>query len=84
MLVTSKVLLRTPFSWKIKFHQGHVTPRALTIYTIHPSGNFRGKYSVLQLFQTQNGKIRKCITINIGKFKRKRTNALIKLIAYNF
>ena len=37
---------------------------ALTIYTIHPGGNFRCKYSVLKLFQTQNGKIRKCISIN--------------------
>ena len=41
------------------------------------------KYSVLKLFHMQNGKIRKCISIN-WKFKRKRKNALIKSIAYNF
>ena len=40
------------------------TQGALTIYTIHPGGNFRCKYSVLQLFQTENGKIKKCIGIN--------------------
>jgi len=48
-------------------HQG-----ALTIYTIHPGGNFRCKYSVLQLFQTQNGKIRKCISINWKVQKKKK------------
>ena len=48
------------------------TPGALTIYTIHPGGNFRCKYSVLQLFQTQNGKIRKCISINWKDQKEKK------------
>jgi len=37
---------------------------ALTIYTIHPGGNFRCKYSVLQLVETQSGKIRRCTSIN--------------------
>ena len=37
---------------------------ALTIYTIHPGENFRCKYLVLQPFETQNGNIRKCISIN--------------------
>ena len=46
-------------------------PGALTIYTIHPGGNFSCKYSVLQLFQTQNGKIRKCISINCRDAWRK-------------
>ena len=53
-----------------------------TIYTMHPGGNFRCKYSVLQLFQTQNGKM--VLVSIIGKFKRKRKNALIKSIANNF
>ena len=48
---------------------------ALTIYTIHPGGNFRWKYSVLQLFQTQNGKIRKCISIN-WKFQKKKKKCI--------
>ena len=59
-------------------------PGTFTIYTIHPGGNFRCKYSVLQLFQTENGKIRKCIIVSIGKFKKKRKNALIKSTAYSF
>ena len=45
---------------------------ALTIYTIHPGGNFRCKYSVLQLFQMENGKIRKCISINWKVQKEKK------------
>ena len=46
---------------------------ALTIYTKHPGGNFRCKYSVLQLFQTQNSKIWKCISINwkVQKWQKK-------------
>ena len=39
-------------------------PGALTIYMIHPGGNFRCKYSVMQLVQTQNGNITKCTSIN--------------------
>ena len=34
---------------------GRKRPRALTIYIIDPGGNFRCKYSVLWLVQTQNG-----------------------------
>ena len=41
---------------------------SLEIYTIHPGGNFRCKYSVLQ----QNGKIRKCISINWKVQKEKK------------
>ena len=39
-------------------------PGALTIYMIHPGGNFRCKYSVMQLVQTQNGNTTKCTSIN--------------------
>ena len=49
-----------------------VRSRALTIYTIHPGGNFRCKYSVLQLFQMQYGKIRKCISIKWKVQKEKK------------
>ena len=38
---------------------------ALTIYTNHPGGNFRSKYSVLQLVQAQNGKITNDVLISI-------------------
>ena len=61
--------------------------RELTIYTVHPGGNFRCKYSELQLFQAQNEKMEKSqnVLVSIGKLKKKRKkNALIKPIAYNF
>ena len=54
------------------FQERLVTSWALTIYTIHSGGNFRCKYSVQQLFQTQNGKIRKCISINWKVQKEKK------------
>ena len=46
---------------------------ALTIYTIHPGWNFSCKYSVLQLVETQIGKIRRCTSINwkVPKEKKK-------------
>ena len=45
---------------------------ALTIYTIHPGGNFSCKYSVLQLVETQTGKIRRCTSINWKVQKEKK------------
>ena len=42
------------------------------IYIIHPCGNFTCKYSVLQLVQTQNGKTRKCTSINWKVQKEKK------------
>ena len=60
------------------------TITSLPIYTIHPGWNFRRKYSVLQLVQTQNGKIRKCTSINWKVQKEKKKNPLIKPICYNF
>ena len=47
-------------------------PGALTIYTIHPGGNFWYKYSAMQLVQTENGKIAKCTSINWEAQKEKR------------
>ena len=58
-------------------------PGAPTIYAIHPGGNFRCKYSVLQLVETQIEKSED-VLVSIGKFKRKGKNASIKPIAYNF
>ena len=46
--------------------------RVLTIYTIHLGGNFRCKYSVLQLVETQIGKIRRCTSINWKGQKEKK------------
>ena len=57
--------------------------RVLTIYTIHLGGNFRCKYSVLQLVETQIGKIRRCTSIN-WKGQKEKKSASIKPIAYNF
>ena len=51
--------------------KGEGTLGALTIYTIHPSGNFSCKYS-------------EDVLLSIGMFKRKTKNAAIKPIAYNF
>ena len=45
---------------------------ALTIYTIRQGGNFRCKYSVLQLVQTLGGKIRKCTSIKWKVQKEKK------------
>jgi len=47
--------------------KGEGTLGALTIYTIHPGGNFSCKYS-------------EDVLLSIGKFKRKRKNAAIKPI----
>ena len=47
-------------------------PGAFTIYTIRPSGNFRCKHSVLQLVETQFGKIRICTSINWKVQKEKK------------
>ena len=55
-----QLLASNPGSSRIPYKN----PRALSIYTIHRGRNFRCKYSMLQLFQTQNRKIRKCISIN--------------------
>ena len=74
-----QLLASNPGSSRIPYKN----PRALSIYTIHRGRNFRCKYSMLQLFQTQNGKIRKCISIN-WKLQKEKENALIKSIAYNF
>ena len=60
----------------------YVTSGALTIYTIHPGGNFRCKNSVLQLVQTEMEKSEN-VEVLVGKFKSKMKNALIKPIAYN-
>ena len=38
--------------------------RPVTSYIMHPGGNFRCEYSVLELVQTQNGNITKCTSIN--------------------
>ena len=78
------LFLETPIARKVgfSFEEGRMQGESLTIYTIHPGGNFRCKYSVLQLFQTQNGKIRKCISINWKVQKEKKK--CIESIAYNF
>ena len=55
------------------------SPLALNIYTMHRGGKFRSKYSVLQLVQTQNGKIGKCTSINWKVQKEKK-----KPMCYNF
>ena len=44
----------------------------LTIYTIHPGGNFWCKYAVLQLVQTQDAKITKFTGINWKTEKEKK------------
>ena len=56
---------------------------ALTIYPIHPCGNFSWNYYVMQLVQTQNGKSQN-VLVSIGKLKRKRKSMLIEPIAYHF
>ena len=52
------------------------TETALIICIIHPGGNFRFEYSVLELVQTQNGNITKCTSINekVHKEKKKCTD----------
>jgi len=49
---------------------------AIPIYIIHLAGNFRCKYSVLELVRTQNGNITKCTSINwkVQKEKKKCTD----------
>ena len=46
--------------------------RVLSNYTIHSGGNFRYKYSVLQLVETQIGKIRRYTSINWKGQKEKK------------
>ena len=52
-------------SYPARFIKGCRDSGALTIYTNHPGGNFRSKYSVLQLVQAQNGKITNDVLISI-------------------
>ena len=81
-----KALFHTPLQFPIDHFTvvRWVTWPLLTIYTIHPGRNFRWKYSVLQLVQTQNGKITKCTSINKWKVHKEQENALIKLVVYYF
>ena len=50
----------------------HKMTRGAFHYIIHPTGNFRCEYSVLELVQTQNGNITKCTSINEKVHKDKK------------